>query len=171
MKTSTLSVRVDDDDAAFLAGLNLADARTPSEKLRALLRAERRRQENGGDLIDAAEMFADMLQQPRRRIWESEADNGPRSKFLIKLYDKLPRLMAAAYVGPKHGTKESVKSIAQFESEALRDVFVFIQEILELGLTSQSRCYDLDAFDEGLEPVVEIIDLINLSKERRRKGV
>ena len=48
-KTVPLSVRVTDADAEFLARLDIAGATTPSEKLRALLTAERTRGEGAGE--------------------------------------------------------------------------------------------------------------------------
>ncbi len=170
MKSATLSVRVDDDDAAFLAGLDLADARTPSEKLRALLRAEKQRQEKGGDRVEATDMFADMLQHARRRIRKIETEEGVRSEFLAKVYDRLPEIMAAAFVGPEEKAKDQKASIVRFETETLSHAFVFIQEILDLGLTTQNRCYDPAAIETRLEPVLEIVELINLARERRKKG-
>ncbi|MEM9123093.1 MAG: hypothetical protein AAGB03_07195 [Pseudomonadota bacterium] len=169
MKTSTLSVRVDDDDAAFLASLELSDARTPSEKLRALLRAERQRRAKADNRVEAGEMFADMLKPARRRVRSAETDHGMRSEFVAKLFDRLPEVMAAAFVGPPQSSKAQVKDLAKFESQILDEMFLWIQEILEMGLTRKSRCYDPAAVEQRLEPVVEIVTLIIMAQERREE--
>lgn len=170
MKTASLSVRVDDDDAAFLAGLDIGDARTPSEKLRALLHAERRRQEGVKDPVEAADMFRDLLFSAKRRIRRLETNTGERSEFLAKLYDRLPDMMGAAFSGPDGNAKDRAKSLKSFESEMLNDAFALIQETLELGLTTQNRCYDASGVEKRLEPVLEILELINMSKQRRKGG-
>lgn len=170
MKTTPLSVRVDDDDAAFLAGLDIADARTPSEKLRALLRAERRRQEGIDDPLEAVDFFRDTLQPAKRRIRQLETKAGTRSDFLMKLYDRLPEIAGAAYSGPDEKVKAPSKTLLAFENEILDNVFALIQETLELGLTTRNRCYDVTAIEKRLTPVLEILELINISKQRRMGG-
>lgn len=169
MKTTSLSVRVDDEDAAFLAHLEIGDARTPSEKLRALLQAERRRQEGIEDAFEAADMFRDLLQPAKRRIKRLDSKAGARSDFLTKLYDRLPEIAGAAFSGPDRKTKDAKSTLAAFENDMLNDVFAFIQETLELGLTNRNRCYDPAGIKKRLEPVLEILELINISKERRKE--
>lgn len=168
MKTTSLSVRVDDDDAAFLASLKIDEARTPSEKLRALLHAERRRHEGVEDPLEAADMFRDLMQPAKRRIRKLEMKTGARSTFLTKLYDRLPEVAGAAFSGPDEKPKDAAGNLTHFENEMLNDVFVFIQEVLELGLTSQNRCYDPAGIEKRLAPVLEILELINMSRQRRK---
>lgn len=168
MKTTSLSVRVDDDDAAFLAELDIGDARTPSEKLRALLHAERRRHEGIDDPLEAADMFRDLLQPAKRRIKKLETKVSVRSGFLTKLYDRLPEISGAAFSGPDEKIKDASSNLKTFENDMLNDVFGFIQETLELGLTTRNRCYDPDGIEKRLAPVLEILELINISKDRRK---
>lgn len=170
MKTTPLSVRVDDDDAAFLAALEIGDARTPSEKLRALLHAERRRQEGVDDPLEAADMFRDLLQPAKRRIRRRETKTGARSDFLMKLYDRLPEIAGAAFSGPDEKIKDSSKALTTFENDVLDNVFALVQETLELGLTTRNRCYDATGIEKRLAPVLEILELINMSKQRRKGG-
>lgn len=170
MKTTSLSVRVDDNDAAFLAGLDIGHARTPSEKLRMLLQAERRRQEGVGDPLDAADMFRDLLQPAKRRVRRLETSAGVRSDFLTKLYDRLPEISGTAFAGPSEKIKDASKTLENFEKDILTDVFALILEVLELGLTTQNRCYDPAGVEKRLAPVLEILELINMSEERRKRG-
>ena len=173
MKTTTLSVRVDDDDAVFLASLDLGDARTPSEKLRALLQAERKRNQGIRDPVDAADVFRDLLQPARRRVRRFENEAGIRSDFLAKFFDRLSEMAGVAAAGPGKTTKggkakDTAQTMEAFESDLLDEVFLFILESIELGLTQRNRCYDSSGIEKRLGPVLEILDLINISKERRR---
>ena len=168
MKTASLSVRVDDDDAAFLADLEIGDARTPSEKLRALLHAERRRQEGVNDPLEASDMFRDLLQPAKRRVRKLEAKTGARSDFLTKLYDRLPEIAGAAFSGADEKAKDVANNLAAFEKEMLDEVFALIQETLELGLVTHNRCYDPSGIEKRLAPVLEILELINMSRQRRK---
>lgn len=170
MKTTPLSVRVDDDDAAFLAGLEIDGARTPSEKLRALLHAERRRQEGIDDPLEAVDFFRDTFQPAKRRIRQQETIAGVRSDFLMKLYDRLPEIAGAAFSGPDEQNKDSSNALMAFENDVLDNVFALIQETLELGLTTKNRCYDITGIEKRLTPVLEILELINISQQRRKGG-
>lgn len=168
MKTTPLSVRVDDDDAEFLARLEIDDARTPSEKLRALLHAERRRREGAGDAVQAAEMFRDMLAAAKRRVRRLEAQSGVRSDFMTKFYDRAPDIAGAAFAGPEEKEKDPENALRNFENEQLDGVFAFILEVLELGLTSRNRCYDPAGIEKRMAPLLEILELINMSKQIRK---
>jgi hypothetical protein len=166
-KTVPLSVRVTDADAAFLAGLEIAGATTPSEKLRAILAAERSRVEGAEDPVQAFEVIRDMLRPAQRRTRRAEAELACSSDFVRKLYDRLPELVAVAFAGP--GDRVDQKRLAAFEARLLDQVFALAQEVLELALVERSRCYDPQAIAVRLGPVEELIALIRMSQERRKE--
>ena len=165
-KTVPLSVRVSDDDAEFLAGLEISGATTPSEKLRAILANERTRWERAQDPAEAAEFIRDLLRPAQRRVRRLEADAHKSSDAVLKLYERLPELTASAFAGPA-GDADG-KSLAAFEARLLDQVFALLQEILELGLLSHSRCYDPQAIASRLSPVLELVELMRISRERRK---
>lgn len=167
MKTTSLSVRVDDDDAAFLAGLHVGDARTPSEKLRALLRSERRRQEGARNALEATDMVRDLLQASKRRMRELELDTGARSDFLKKVYDRLPEIAGLALAGPIDEECDNSRSLEKFERLVINEVFSFVHEILELGLSPRNRVLDSETIESRLSAILEFIELINISKQRK----
>jgi hypothetical protein len=165
-KTVPLSVRVTDADAEFLARLEIAGATTPSEKLRAVLAAERSRAEGARDPHQAFEIVRDMLRPAHRGVKHAEAEQGISSDFVRKVYDRLPEIVAVAFVGLGEGADR--KGLTSFEARLLDQVFALVQEVLELGLTARGRCYDPKAVTARLEPVLELVDLIRLSQERRK---
>ena len=168
MKTTSLSVRVDDDDAAFLADLQIGDARTPSEKLRALLHSERRRQEGAKDALEAADLFSDLLQPTKRRIRQLEADAGLKSEFLRKFYDRLPEIAGEALVGPGRGREDLAEGLKEFERTIVDDAFNFVQDVLELGFLPQNRFYDTGRIEERLATILDFVELVRLSREREK---
>jgi hypothetical protein len=169
MKTVPLSVRVSDDDAAFLAGLEIGDAHTPSEKLRALLTAERRRQGGGDDPVEAAEMFHDLFSRAKQRVRRMEEESGIRSDFVTKLYGRLPEIAGTAYVGPEvKGRHSQGADLAAFEVRLADRTFSLVQELLEIGLTTANRRYDAKAIDKKLAPIFEILELIKFAQEKRK---
>jgi hypothetical protein len=168
-KTVPLSVRVSDDDAEFLAGLEISGATTPSEKLRAVLANERNRWERAQDPAEAAEFMRDLLRPAQRRVRKLEAEVHKSSDAVLKLYERLPELTAAAFAGP--ASDGDGKSLTAFEARLLDQAFALLQEILELGLLSHSRCYDPQAIASRLGPVLELVELMRISQERRKGGL
>ncbi|MEM8839180.1 MAG: hypothetical protein AAGE89_13880 [Pseudomonadota bacterium] len=166
MKSTSLSVRVDDDDAAFLASMQIDGARTPSEKLRALLRIEQRRQKGTRDAEEATEMFRDSLRPTRRRIRKMEAETEMRSDFLKKVYDHLPEVAGAALAGPNEEDREKSGQLRALEKSAIDEVFDFMQDIIELGLSPKNRVYETDYFLERVEILFRYGELIDLSKKQ-----
>ena len=167
-KTVPLSVRVSDDDAAFLARMQIGGATTPSEKLRALLAAERRRREGAEDPAEAVEMFADMLRPAHRRVRGLAEEAETTSEAVAKLYERLPELVGVAYSGPRRAKGEAADFVLKrFEGRLLDQAFALVEDILALGMLSQARCYDPDAITARLGPVMELAELIRLSRQQR----
>ena len=168
MKSTSLSVRVNDDDAMFLATLQIGDAKTPSEKLRALLRSERRRQEGTRDAVEAADMVKDLLQPARRRVRALQSEAGVRSDLLKKVYDGIPEIAGLALVGPGQGGPGTPEDLKAFERLVVDEVFNLVQDLMELGLTPKNRVLDVDTVGERIDSVLEFIELINIAKKRKK---
>lgn len=162
-----LSVRINDADAAFLARLDVPDAKTPSDKLRAILKAARRREEGARDFAGCAELVQDMLRPAVHRLREAQRKAGIRSEFVLKVYERMPELMAEL-IAAAPGSKEDDETLARFERAVADQVFSMIEEILDFGLTSRSRSYDPNLIKERLEPIIEILNLIKLSREQSK---
>ena len=60
------SARISTEDAAFIAGLEIDGAHTPSDKLRALLAEARKRRQGSGDYESSLQLAMDWLQPLRR---------------------------------------------------------------------------------------------------------
>ena len=166
-KTVPLSVRVSDDDAAFLASLEIAGAATPSEKLRALLSLARRRAEGSEDELEGAQAFKTSLRPAERRVRAAEAELGMRSDLARKLYDRLPDLMAALAAGP--GAQPTRGDLVQFEDKLAIQAYALVEELLELGSPSANRAYDPSRLSKRVAPALGIVD--RAKAPPRRKGV
>jgi hypothetical protein len=161
-KTVPLSVRVSDDDAAFLASLEITGAATPSEKLRAILSQARMRAEGVEDEIEAAQNFKDVLRPAERRVRQAEAKAGLRSDLVRKLHDRLPDLVAslAGGVGARAGKAE----LAQYEDRLSIQAFALVEELLELAFASKNRIYDPERLKMRVEPALTIVERLKLAR-------
>lgn len=159
-KTVPLSVRISDEDAEFLARLDIGDAHTPSEKMRALLASERRLRAGPRDAGEASEMLSDLMRPARRRLRDAEREGAVRSEALEKLYDRLPELAALALAGPQTG--ESGAVLVDFEARMLEQAFSLFEDLMRMGLLSEPRCHAPDALKSRLATVAELADLVKI---------
>lgn len=165
-KTVPLSVRVSDDDAAFLASLEIAGATTPSEKLRALLGEARRRAEGLEDEGAGAESFKAALRPPERRVRAAESAVGMRSDLARKLYDRVPELMASLASGVAAGAKSA--ELVQFEDRLAIQAYALVEELLELGSASANRAYDPNRLSKRVAPALAVVARVKPTAVRRK---
>ena len=160
-KTVSISARISQDDAEFLSQLVISDAKTPSDKLRAILMEARQRhlgqQEYGDGLRLMREMYAPLLD----RLQQAEYDTGEHSELLLRLMQWLPD-MAAYVVSGVSSNEESIqkKELVAFEQGVVDRVFRLMESVLQLGITQNNPCYDPKIINDRIKPVLELADTI-----------
>ncbi|MGI9478811.1 MAG: hypothetical protein ACR2PI_19070 [Hyphomicrobiaceae bacterium] len=170
-KTVPLSVRVSAEDAAFLANLEFEDAVTPSEKLRALLHEAQRRHAGLQDASEGGLILRDSAQPARRVVRRLEGKLKRKSDLVLKLYERVPDIMARLIAGPED--KTDPESLKAFERELTDQICVVMKDLLVLGLSSPVRVYGEENFRAEIGPVVDLVELIrhhqNQGKEKRNE--
>ncbi|MCB0346342.1 MAG: hypothetical protein KDD66_14580 [Bdellovibrionales bacterium] len=161
-KTIPLSVRVSEEDAEFIATLEVVGAKTPSEKLRTIISEARRRAvgkyDYGNCLAIAKEMVAPIVSQIR----ETEHATQTHSEFLAQVGEWMPDMLAYLMTTLDERTEENDESsLSKFEKGVADRVFTLIENVLRLGVTSQSRCYDANLISNRLQNVVDLVSLIS----------
>ena len=166
-KTTPLSVRVSDEDARFLASLSLDGATTPSEKLRALLSAQRRLHEGARHPADASETVEDLLRPSVRRVRRAEAELGVHSEAVQRIYDRLPVLPGLALAGPQgDATQPGLGDMKRFEAQVLEHAAALCEELLQLALTTAPRAYAPDSVKSRIKPLIELAILAQLAQKQ-----
>jgi hypothetical protein len=160
-KTVQLSVRVSDDDAAFLASLDVEGAATPSEKMRAILQAERQRHGGEGTAEGFEDTLRSMMKRARQQVRSLEKDQGLRSDLVARLYERVPEIAASLMAGVGR------KSLVEFEAALASDVYGLMSEFLSLALVSRNRVYADRVAVPHLAPVLELAELIRTSQVPR----
>ncbi len=151
-----LSVRVSDEDAVFLANLEIGDAVTPSEKLRALLQGARRQQAGMHDAAEGGLILRDMAMPAWRAVRRIEAQAGRKSDLILKLYERVPDLMARLIAGPGDDEPER---LAVFEADLLEQICLLLKDFISLGLTSPVHVHSATNFDAEMKPVMDLVEL------------
>lgn len=166
-----LSVRITDDDAAFLADYKADGARTPSEKLRAILADARKLHDPSGDYAGGVEQVSALLQPALSRVRNVQRAERLRSDLVARLYERVPELVAALMLGPSLSDGDSAqakaKALTAFEAELAQHVFALIEEMLDLGLTRSARTYDPDLITNQADPILDLLDLIRTAKQQQ----
>ncbi|MFA9480376.1 hypothetical protein ACERK3_19060 [Phycisphaerales bacterium AB-hyl4] len=174
MKSVTMSVRVPEDDAAFIAGLDVPGAVTPSDKLRAIIAEARLRQEGSGDFRRALALSEQLLRPARQRLRDVEHRLQVHSDLVAAVEDWLPEALATAMTGPIHhdatgADDDDSQSLLDLEREFADRVFGLLEAVLRLGVTRQCRCYDPKTIARRLEPIMELARVIETMRDSDEK--
>ncbi|MBL4537254.1 MAG: hypothetical protein JKP96_01175 [Oceanicaulis sp.] len=166
-KTVPLSVRISDEDAEFLSSLEIGEARTPSEKLRALLASERQLRTRGHDLGQAAEMISDLLRPAQRRIKQIERQRSEPSEALRRIYDRLPDLTATALAGPQTDTTQdgSSQSLSALEDAAADQALALCEDLLRLHVSPRALLRASETMSRRLHAILELAELIKIAEK------
>ncbi len=164
-KTIPLSVRMTADDMAMLSALQIADAVTPSEKLRRLVRMAYRQRQASRDFAEAQAMEQERFQPLLNRIRALEARHRVHSELLLHVIGWLPDMNAAAVTAIPHGGQagedrgEAV--LAEAEAAVAERVFGLMLTALNFSLSPKAHCYRPEAVTGKLPPIVEIARLLD----------
>lgn len=165
-KTVPLSVRVSDDDALFLARLEIDDAVTPSEKLRALLHEAQRRHAGMQDASEGGLLLRDTANPARRIVRRLEGKLGQKSDLILKLYERVPDLMAKLIAGPEE--KDNPEALQAFEEELTDQICVLLKDFISIGLSSPARVYSESNFTSEMKQVTNLVELVRHHRTIRK---
>lgn len=165
-KSIPISVRLSDDDVAFLAGYEVQGARTPSDKMREILKAAREREEGVQDVAACEDLLQTMVRPAEKGLRQLQRESGIRSDFVMKLYERLPE-MVAELIASAPGADGDKQDLVRFEAALSAELFSLIEEIFDLGLTTPSRTYDPGLMDKKLEPILEVARLLDQRRQAK----
>jgi hypothetical protein len=168
-KSIPLSVRVSEDDAEFLAVLEMPGAVTPSEKLRGLIEQARARHAEGRTYESSLALVRELLEPVAQTLRAREMASRQRSELIADTLYWLPDLLAYLMTGPAtRGNKTDARDLIEFESGVAQRIFHFIEAVLRLGVTSKAPCYQPELVSQGLAGSLELAQLILTHRRERR---
>lgn len=162
-KMVSLAVRVPHEDAEFISQLKIEGAKTPSDKMRAIITDARRRELGVHDFKTSLELTHNILDPVYSRIREAELDHQMHSELLARAIEWLPEIMA--YVISRQdefdNKSKAKKALAETEKGVAERVFRLIESIMQMGVTKRSPCYNKDTVLERVEPVLELSHIVD----------
>ncbi len=160
-KNNPISVRVSDADLDFLDRLNIDDAETPSEKMRAIIRQAKLRQAGMYSYHAALGVMRDLLEPVAGRIRELEREEQQHSELIINTYHWVKELTAYMLSGidQEHDQTELI-DLATLENNVLDRLLRQMEYLLRLAVTPKGPCYQPGIIREQIEPILELAQVI-----------
>lgn len=169
-KTIPLSVRVSEEDAEFIATLQIVGAKTPSEKLRTIIAEARRRAQGRYEYSNCLALVREMVAPILTQVREIEHATQTHSEMLAQAGEWIPDMMAFLMTTLDRRTEKNDEgSLNDLEKGVADRVFTLIENVLRLGVTSQSRCYDPNLISDRLDTVVDLVSLISHRQQMEEK--
>ncbi|MDO4640967.1 MAG: hypothetical protein Q4A84_04590 [Neisseria sp.] len=157
-----ISVRISQEDADFIANLDVEGANTPSEKIRELLKQARlahTQMHDYGTALGAVEQF---FQSAKHDVLHAEKEFGVHSHILARLFELLPDLSATLAADlPENADLDMLK---KYEREVMWRIVRLADSILQLAVTGKGAAYDDGVLDE-LENTLKLAHIVQQAKE------
>ena len=169
-KSIPLSVRVSDEDAEFLAALQIDGAVTPSEKLRALIARSRGEATEGRSFEASLARLRAQLEPTAQLLRTREMEQRGRSQLILEVMQALPDLGALLVAGPAPAARSKAEDLIAFERSVADRVFRLIEAVLRLAVTEKSPCYNPDVVTQGAVGTLELSRVILSSRLRTQPG-
>lgn len=161
-KAVTISARIAQEDAEFLAGYKVSGAVTPSDKLRAILAEARARQQRMKDFRGSIDLFQEMLAPVTAQIRERELQNNIHSELITRMLEWLPDIMAYVQASEAKLNQNTDKQVLIDIETAVADrVFRLIESVMQMGVTRRCPCYNSKAVSSRMEPILDIAKVIS----------
>jgi len=162
-KTVPISIRISHQDAEFIANLQMADALTLSDKIRAIIKEVRTQKEKVDDYQSYLLLAKNKLNNVSDLIKIFEREGKQYSMFINLFQDWLTETFAflAAFGTPKISEEVNLEPL---EAGIARRVFRLLEAVLRMGVTNEAPCYDKKIIHRGLAPLLELTEIIQQKK-------
>ncbi len=160
-----LSVRLGEEDAVFLAGLELDDATTSSDKVRSLIRLARQRAESPESFSAALAFSQDLLSGPRRALRTAEAEAGARSDVAAGLLAAVEDMLALTLSIPGEAADANPAQMVRIEAMLVDRSAAMAEMLLRWGVTAEAPAYDPAVVARRLAPLRELMNLVSAAPD------
>lgn len=169
-KSVPISVRLSQEDAAFIATMSAPGALTPSDKIRQLVKSARQQHAGASDYLESLKFFHGLLAPTLQREQQVEASEGLHSELLIQLTNWLPEILAYVTANmPENDGEDASEEMKELERGVADRVFRLFQQTLRLAVTGRSPCYDDGVIVDRVDPVMKLCEVIKESTKGEKE--
>lgn len=156
-----LSVRIEQEDADFIASLQIDGANTPSEKIRELLKQARLAHTQPHDYAAALMAMERFLHNAKHDVLCAEKKWGVHSHILARLFEQLPDL--AATLAQDLPDDVDLAMLQNYEREAMWRIVRLMDSVLQLAVTGKGAAYD-DKVLQDLENTLRLAAIVKATQ-------
>lgn len=161
-RTTTISCRVDAEDADFLLALEVPGATTLSDKMRHVLADYRQHQQNRRNFRDCLMDFRNLIAPIYQEIQDMEFSHDIRSEVVSRLVETLPVLFSTLLTHRRpERREEEVVHLHQLEKRLLDQIFQVLEGLLRIGVSPNPPCYAPDLFRQRLKDLISLAEVIS----------
>jgi hypothetical protein len=169
-KSISLSVRIPEEDANFLAGLSIEGAVTPSDKLRAVIRDARIRAAMTQSYAEALAQANDTLKPVGLAIREAENVSGQHSEVLEKFLPWLAEAFALTVSSRTPKPSDQENAMQALEAAVANRIFRLFEFTLRIAATEVGPCYDKTLMSRGIAGAADVLKLVHHRLEEKKNG-
>ena len=160
-RMQTLSIRLPDEDFNWLVSLPESGARTPSEKLRALLQQAREQQQGMLDPERCSAWMRQLVQPFMDEMGALERERQCHSDLLAAVVEHAPAIMALLVAGrPAQDGGQGAAS----EALVAQRCFRLFAALLKGSITSHPATYGSGVYERHLPDIIELAQIISTRK-------
>lgn len=163
--THPVSARVPQEDFDFITKLDVAGAKTPSDKVRHIIAEARKRYEGVQDYHGCLLMIQELIRPAMERINQGELDLHTRSEVVHRILAWMPETIAyAVSISIKLADGSDEAKLKELEAGLADRIFTLMQSILQMGVTPKCSCYNGSTIADRVEPVIDLVGVINATR-------
>lgn len=161
-----VSVRISQEDADFIAQLQIEGATTPSEKIRELLTQARLAIDSPKSYDTMLRQMEDLLSVARYEVLQREKELGVHSHILARVFESMPDLIATLSAGGLNNASHA--DLCHYEKEVMWRVVRVMESILQLAVVGKGAGYD-DTILNELDNTLTLARIINEHREHKEQ--
>lgn len=169
-KQVTISARISHEDAEFLSEIEINGAKTPSDKVRAIIAEARRRRQITQDYAGNLQMIHEMILPVIQQIRKKEVENQIHSEVITRLTEWMPDAMAfliSQNSQPKDNDDREL--LLHLEQGIVERLLRLMESFLQLAITGRCPCYQPDVILQRIAPVLDLCGIIS-NRQQDKKG-
>lgn len=169
-KQVTISARISHEDAEFLSEMEINGAKTPSDKVRAVISEARRRRQRSSDYAGNLQMIQEIIFPVIQQIRKKEVENQTHSEVITRIAEWMPDALAFLISSDTNTqNKDDLQMLLRLEQGMVERLFRLMESFLQLAISSRCPCYQPDTIHQRIAPVLELCDII-ASRPQDKKG-
>ncbi len=166
MKKIQIGVRVNAEDVEFLNLLEISGAKTPSDKLRAIIEEARLRREFANEYTGSYRMIQEQVTPITERIKKVEYDKNIHSALLTRILEWMPDFYAYCLTSLSE-EKEVDEELLSYEKGAVDRVARLFESLLHLELSGQENSYTAGVFRDHVASFTKLLRIIDTTSQKK----